>query len=284
VKYWPYIKDRLKNHIELAMSLLLLALGAYVFVMAEKYRVGKILIIFVGLLVWLLRRDKTNHLSLLITFFALLVFDLFYAYFWLANHHFMLLFMVLAVILYAYHKRNDILEKNIQILLFIVLVMSAFQKVFSSQFMSGDFYYFMANRGYLFNIFISFSPESLAVLKSNSQSVAELQATDPNLGQIIVLKDLFPNTDKFSLIYAWITVVVEFLVAAAILWKPKSTWTHILFIMLILGILCARLETGFMALLGICGIFLCRNSKLRLFYVLIVIGCIAFIVTKRGYH
>jgi len=241
-------------------------------------------VLFVGLLSWFLFRDKTKHPIIWIVLSTLLVLDLCFSYFWVANHHFMLLFMVLSVIFYTYHKQNEILVKNIQILLVIVVLTSAFQKLMSSQFMSGDFYYYMINRGSLFGFFINLFPESLEVVKSNRESLLALHSTNPNLAQTIVLKDVFPNLGMSSLIYAWVTVVVEFLVAIAVLWKPKTTWTHLLFITMIFGILCARFETGFVSLLAVSGLFLCNNLKLRLLYVAIIIACITFIVTKIGYH
>lgn len=284
MKYWTDIKDKLNNNIELASQLLLLVLGAYIFIMAEKYSVWKVAVLFIGLFSWLFFRNKTKHPILWIVLFALLILDLSLLYLRVANHHFMLTLMMLSILLYTYHKRNDILFKNIQILLVVVVMASAFQKLMSSQFMSGDFYYYMFNRGALFGVFLKLFPESFMVAKTNVQSIITLQTIDPNLGESIVLKDIMPNLRSISLIFTWTTLIVEFMVAITVLWKPKSTWTHLLFATMIIGIICTRLEMGFMVLLAICGLLLCDNLKLRLLYVLIAIGCIALIVTKIGYH
>lgn len=284
MKYWLDIKDKLNNHIVIASQLLLLTLGAYIFIMAEKYSLYKAAVLFIGILSWFFFRNKTKHPIIWIGFFILLVLDLCLLYLRVANHHFMLMFMVLSVLLYFYHKRKDILLKNIQMLLVVVIMASVFQKLMSSQFMSGEFYYYMFNRGSLFGVFLKLFPESFMVAKSNVQDIITFEATNPNNAKSIVMNDIFPNIGSISIVFAWITVVVEFIVAAAVLWKPRSTRTHILLAMLIIGIICTRLEMGFMALLAICGIFLCSNLKLRLLYVLITIGCIALIVTKIGYH
>ncbi len=282
--YWSDIKDKLKNHTELAIQLLLLMLAAYIFIMAEKHSLRKTPVFFVGLLIWFFFRTKTKHPIIWLVLFTLLVFDLFHLYFRVANHHFMLTFVVLSVIFYMYHKRTDILQKNIQILLVVVVLASAFQKLMSNQFMSGDFYYYLMNRAFVFDVFHTFFPEILELAKSNSESILAVQDTDPNGTQSIVLKDIFPNLGFICLIYAWSTVAIEFIVAIAILWKPRNKWTHLLFVAMIFGILCTRLEVGFMALLSICGVFLCSNLKLRLLYVMIAIGCITLMVTKIGYH
>lgn len=284
MKYWSDIQDTLKDNIVLAIQLLLFFLAVYIFITGEKYGFWKSPIIVIILFSWFFLRNKTKHPITWIALLALLVFDLYLFYFRVANHHFVLTFMVLSVILYFYHNQSDILLKNIQMLLVVVVAASAIQKLMSSQFMSGEFYYYMMNRGFVFNVFHPLFSESLEVAKSNSDQILELQATDPNIKGSIVLANVFPNLGLFSLIFAWVTVFVEFIVAMAILWKPRSKWVHLLFIMMIFSILCTRLETGFMALLAICGMFLCRNLKLRLLYALIVIVCFSLIITKIGFH
>ncbi|RXJ45986.1 hypothetical protein [Gelidibacter gilvus] len=284
MKYLTVIKDTLKDQIALASQLLLLVLAAYVFTMAEEHRRWKTPVLFIGLLSWFFLRHRIKHPIIWITLFVLLAVDLYFKYFWVANHHFMLIFMVLSVLIYSYHKRTDILLKNIQILLVIVVLTSVVQKLMSTQFMSGDFYYYMSNRGVLFRNFINFFPEKLEIIKSNSKNLFDLHATDPNIGEHIVLKNILPNLGLISVVFAWVTVVMELVVAIALLFKPRSVWTHLFFAAMILGILCTRFETGFMALLAICGLYLCRNLYLQLLYVLIVIGCFILILTKLGFH
>lgn len=284
MRYWVDIKNKLKDHITLATQLLLLILGVYILIMGEENRRWKVPVLFIGLLSWFFFRNKIKHPIIWITFFALLAIDLYHAYFWVANHHFMLMFMVLSVLIYCYHKRTDVLLKNIQILLVVVLMASVMQKLMLSQFMSGNFYYYMLNRGFLFKHFINFFAESLEIAKSNRESILALKDTDPNIAQSIVLKNIFPNLGLICLIFAWATVAIEFMVAIALLLKPRSTWTHLLFIAMILGVLCTRSETGFMALLAISGVFLCNNLYLRFLYVVLVMGCIILVVTKLGFH
>ena len=252
--------------------------------MAEEHRRWKIPVMFIGILSWIFLRHKKKYPIIWITFFILLAVDLYFKYFWVANHHFMLTFMVLSVLIFNYHKRTDILLKNIQILLVIVVLTSVVQKLMSTQFINGDFYYYMSNRGVLFRNFINFFPEKLEIIKSNSKNLSKLYASDPNIGEHIVLENIFPNLGLISVVFAWITVVMELVVAIALLFKPRGLWTHLFFAAMILGILCTRFETGFMALLAICGLYLCRNLYLQFLYVLIVIGCFVLIVTKLGFH
>lgn len=284
MKYWSDIKYKLRDPVELAIQLLVLLLAIYSLFMAQENRLWKVPVLFIGLLVWILWPNKKKHPIILIVLFVPLIIDVYHGYFRVANHHFMLLFMVLSVIIYYYHKSNDILLKNIQILFGVVVLTSALQKMMSSQFMSGDFYYYMLNRGTLFKHFIKFFPESLEIAKSNSKNMMQLQALDPNLAESIELKNIFPNLGVISNVFAWVTVIFESMVAFAILYKPKSTWTHLLLTAMVVGILCTRSETGFMALLALSGLFLCSNLYLRLMYVLLISGCIVLVFTKLGFH
>ena len=284
MKYWQDIKLKLKYHTEFAIQLLLVLLGIYTVLMASGNRSWKVFVFFIGLLSWFLLGTKKKHLIIWISLITLLLIDLYHDYYWVANHHFMLVFMVLSVTIYHYHKRTDVLQKNIQILFVVVVLTSVLQKLMSNQFMSGDFYYYMINRGTLFKYFVGFFPENLEIAKSNAQNLRDLYTTNPNDGQSVVLTNIIPNLGLMSMVFAWITIAMELLVAIAILLKPKKNWTHVLLILMIIGILGTRFETGFMALLAITGLFLCQNIYLRLVYILITLGCIVLVITKLGFH
>ncbi|MUU77408.1 hypothetical protein [Winogradskyella endarachnes] len=219
-----------------------------------------------------------------IVIIALLLVDLYYSYFWVANHHFMLLFMVLSLMLLTFHKQESIFIKNIQFLVVVVIMASVIQKLSSSQFINGSFYYHALDVGALFKKIFIFFPDSLDIVQNNSDNINVLYKSDPNLREYIVLKPVFNNLKLISVLFAWLTIIIEFIVAAALLWKPKSTVTHLLFIAMIIAVLVTRLETGFMALLSLSGLFLCANKYLRFIYILIILGCIILIITKIGYH
>lgn len=284
MRYLADIKSKLYEGNKVAIQMLLLILSVYVFIMSQFNSIWKVPILFLGLLIWFFLRDKTKHPIIWLVFLTLLLCDFWHSYFWVANHHFMITFIVLSVIAYMYHQRKEVLQKNIQIILVIVILTSVVQKLMSNQFTSGNFYYFMINKGVLFQFIMKFFPESLEVVKSNSESYLNLWETNPNDGQTIVFKNITPNIGYISLLFAKITIAFEFIVAMAILWKPKKTWAHLLLILMIFGVLLTRLETAFMAILASCGLFLCSNYKLKLSYILIVLGCVTLMVTKVGYH
>ncbi|NRD22556.1 hypothetical protein HNV10_04845 [Winogradskyella litoriviva] len=284
MKYKLDVKSRWKDQIKVGQQLLILFLGVYVFLLLKDALFWKIPVIIIGLILWFNYRNKTRHPIIWFSFLILLSIDLIHSYFWVANHHFVLFFMVLAVIFFYYHKEKEFFVKNIQLVLVIVVLASVVQKVLSPQFVSGDFYYSVINLGALFKFFMKFIPESIEIAKSNSDNLMNLSKTNPNLGETIVLKDIIPNLRYRSQIFAWLTIFVEFIAAMAILIKPKNTWSHLIFIALIIGVLFTRLETGFMSVLAINGLFLCTNTKLKMLYMIIILGCIALIIMKLGYH
>ena len=278
------IKSKIKNNLVFATQLLLLMQFVYVIFRADEHTVWKFPILVIGLLSWFFLQDKTKYLAIWIVFVVLLLCDLIFSYFWVANHHFMLLFMSLSVVLYFKTGQDYVLQRNIQIIVVLVIFTSVIQKLMSGQFMSGQFYYYMINRGSLFRFFINFFPEAIEIVQSNAEKIDNLSKVAPSVNQKVVLEDIVPNLGLLSQIYAWVTVVIELIVAIMLLLKPRYTLTHVLFTVMILGILCARFETGFMALLAICGIVLSDNLKLRLCYALITIACIVFMITKLGYY
>ncbi|WP_299101705.1 hypothetical protein [uncultured Winogradskyella sp.] len=284
MKYWQNIKERLENHWQLTEQLLMLFAFIYIVVLANDFKIWKLCILFSGFLVWFLIGKNAKHPISWIVILLLLIIDLVGSYFWVANHHFLLLFVVLSMVFYGYHQSNVILYKNVQALLIIVLCASVIHKLFSYQFISGNFYYHSINQGTIFKSLFYFFPDSLEIANSNAESIKELNETDPNLLGKIKLVDVFPNLRIITIVFAWMTIIVEFLAAVALLSKPKSKWTHLVLIAMILGILFTKLETGFMSLLSICGLLLCNHLKLKIVYLIVAIACLTMIITKIGYH
>lgn len=268
----------------LASLLLLVMLTIYSVLKAVDNWQWKVAVICIGILSWFLYKDRYKHPVIWLVLFTVLLIDLYFDYFTVANHHFMFVLMVGAVISYNYHQRKDILFINIQWLLVLVIAASVLQKLMSPQFMSGDFYYFMMNRGFLFQSFMNVVPGSVEIINSNDDLFASLKKSDPNLGLTITFRDVVPNLGVICQVFAWTTIAMELLVASALLLKPKKTWTHLLLILMIIGILCTRIETGFMALLAICGLMLSEKGFLKGIYVIIITGCILLIATRIGMH
>lgn len=284
MNYFIFIKDKLANPIAISSLLLLTMVISYCVIMAEAHWQWKLPVICIGIFSWFVFRNSIKHPIIWLTLLTLLIIDLYYNYFRVANHHFMLVLVVIAVISYNYHQRSAILIKNIQLLLVVVIVTSVVQKLISPQFISGDFYYYMMNRGFLFKYFMDILPQSTEISNANAEMLSSLKTSDPNLGQTVIFKDVIPNLGLVSHVFAWTTIAMELLVATALLLKPKSNWTHLMLGLMIFGILCTRIETGFMGLLAICGLMLSKNRYLKWMYVTIISACILLVATRIGLH
>lgn len=228
--------------------------------------------------------NKLNQILLWSIFLAIFISELVMKYFVKANHHFLLVYVILLIIFYHKNGRWEDFVANIKWIVVIVLMCSAIQKLISPQFVSGDFYYYMLNTGKFFRPMLYFTPEIKEIIFSNYSQIIELERTNPNLTNSITLQNILPNLDVISRVFAWLTIALEFIIAAVLFWKPKHTFSHILFIILILGIFFTRLESGFLTLLAICGFWLTESLKFRALYVILAIGFMVLIVTQIGFH
>ncbi len=217
-------------------------------------------------------------------FLMIFIIELTIKYFIKANHHFLLVYII--ILLIVYHKNRSWQEfvDNIKWIVIIVLMCSAIQKLISPQFVSGDFYYYMLNTGKFFKPILYFTPEVKEIIAGNYSQIIDLEQTNPNLSKSITLQNVLPNLEVISRLFAWLTIALELVIAAILFWKPKHTLTHVLFIILILGIFFTRLESGFLTLLAICGFWLTENLKFRAFYALLAIGFMSLIVAQIGFH
>lgn len=210
--------------------------------------------------------------------------DLATGYFFEANHHFLLFYLVLVTLLYtSIYKTQIFLYDNIKYLTFIVLALSGIQKWLSTSFTSGDFYYYLINTGQIFERITPFFHDASQTISENRKAIGTLWQTNPANNEIIPLKEVFPNTRTFSLFLSWITIGYELLVAGMILIKPKSLLTHILFILLIIGIFMTRMETGFLATLSLCGYLLTTHKITSWVYFILSLFFIILMVSRIGF-
>ncbi|MGJ8590909.1 MAG: hypothetical protein ACSHXF_00075 [Aquaticitalea sp.] len=142
----------------------------------------------------------------------------------------------------------------------------------------------MINVGQFFKPIWYYSTDLQDIISSNKDKIATLQVSNPSEMKSVTLQNVVPQLDILSRYYAWFSIAMELITGIIILWKPKHVFTHILFILLILGIFLTRLECGFMALLAICGIWLTDNLKIRGIYTVLIIIFISLIITKIGFH
>lgn len=281
---WNHIKEVLSDKPTVGLNLLFIFLVAYITLTGGDHRKIKLFLVFAGLFLVALFIRKITQPLLWYIFLTILVSDLICDYFVRANHHFLLIYLTVLIIIFLQNSKLDDIISNIKLLLFIVLLFSSIQKLLSPQFISGDFYYYMINTGSFFKPLLYFNQEMNDIVLANKAQIAELGKLNPNDSNVVKLQNVFPNQDTMCRVYAWFSIFMELITGILILWKPKHIFTHVLFILLILGIFLTRLESGFMALLAISGIWLTDHFKIRAIYVILTVVMLSIMITRIGFY
>lgn len=279
-----YIRQVLGDKIGLGIKLLFVFSVIYLISTGIGYPRIKLPLLCLVLFIAVFFVKNINQPLVWYLFLTVLLFDLISAYFARANHHFLLIYITILVIIFLKKGQPEDFLANIKFLVFIVLLFSGLQKLFSPQFISGDFYYYMFNTGKFFKSFLGFNHDMSGVVLHNDLLISELGRTDPNNLKSITLQNIAPNIGIISRIFAWFTIILELVAAIGILWKPKHTLSHAIFIILILGIFLTRMENGFLCLLTIGGIWLSESLRIRIIYVALTILFLAFIISRIGFY
>ena len=279
-----YLRQVLGDKTGLGLKLFFLFITVYLISTGVGHPWLKLPLLFMVLFLTVFFVKSINQSLIWYLTLTLLLFDLICDYFVRANHHFFLIYLTILIIIFLKNGRHGDFITNIKLLVFIVLLFSAIQKLLSPQFVSGDFYYYMFNTGNFFKPLLRFNPEMNDVVAHNNAMILELGKTDPNELKQIVLQNVEPNIGSISHAFAWLTIIFEILVAISLLLRPKHILSHLLFIVLIFGIFLMRMENGFLCLLAITGVWLSEHPKLRLIYASMAILFISLIVNHIGFY
>ena len=281
---WISAKKVLSNKNDLGLHLLFIFMIIYIVSTGGDHLRTKLFLIFAGLSLVVLFVKKITQPLLWYVFLTIILSDLLWDYFGRANHHFLMIYITILVIIFLQNSNEKDLFVNIKLLMAIVLLFSGIQKLLSPQFISGDYFYYMINSGKFFKPFLHFNQDVYDTIIFNNAQISELSKLNPHQSNTVKLQNIIPHLDVISQVYAWFSIAMEVITGIMILWKPKLVFTHILFILLILGIFFTRLENGFMALLAICGIWLTSNYIFRAVYMLLTIVFLSLMITKIGFY
>ncbi|MCK7588970.1 hypothetical protein M0G43_00130 [Subsaxibacter sp. CAU 1640] len=282
--YWKSARASLSDKNMLGLTLFFLFSLTYVITTGVDHRKIKLFLFCLVLTIALLVVKNIKQPILWFLFLIILINDLICDYLVRANHHFLMVYMTISVIIFLSNSKTVDFLRNIQLVTAIILFFSGIHKLISPQFISGDFYYYMINTGSFFKPILYFNHEMNDIVLNNKNLISELGKEDPINSTTITLQNVIPNLDIISRAFAWFTIIIELIVGIAIVWKPKSVMTHLLFIMLVVGIFFTRLENGFLTLLAICGIWLSENHKITAVYLFLAIISMAFVITEIGFH
>ena len=253
--------------------------------LTAHFRYLKSILLFVGFMFLILSEKKMLNPYVWGVFFSILLLDIITKYYQISNHHFLLAYLTLAVLFYTKGVYTfEVLVKNTNYLLIIVIGSAALQKLFTHQFISGEYYYYMFHMGGFFNPFINYNSEAMEIINANVSAIENLELMDPNNSHAITLRKLHPNIKLLSILFAWITILFEFLIAFLLWSKPKSNITQILLIVLIIGIFMTRLETGFLSILSILLYAISATKKTQLIAVLLTLFLFALTISGIGHY
>ncbi|MEZ4803653.1 MAG: hypothetical protein R2797_12850 [Gelidibacter sp.] len=281
---WKSTKEVLADKNYLALKLLLIFITVYLISTGMDHKRVKLPLLCIGLFLIVFFVKNLRQPLLWYIFLTILISDLICDYFVRANHHFLLIYITILVIIFLHNGQYEDFITNIKLLAVIVLLFSGIQKLVSPQFVSGDFYYYMINTGSFFKPLLYFNPEMKQIVAHNHAQISELALLDPNTSKIVTFQNVLPNLAIISHIFAWFTIIIEMGTAILIFLKPKHLVTHALFISLILGIFLTRLENGFLTLLAISGIWLSEHTRIRAIYSVLAIVFITLIIINIGFY
>lgn len=283
--FYKNIKDKSFDDKSIVINLLFMLICIYIIGSSFSFSFFKFPLILIGLVTLLFSRKNAFNIHIWYVFILILSIDLIAKYFREANHHFLLLYVALIVFLYLKDIYNfKLFVKNIQYLTIIVVFFAGIQKMISQQFISGEYYYYMLNTGRFFKSFLNLSPELSEIVNLNKSEIQNLELVNPNKGTSIYLQSIDQNLKMFSIIFSWVTIAIELIVSVVLFFIPKKNITHILLIILIIGIFLTRLETGFLSILTISGLSLSSNSKISLIYIFLTLFFFTLMITKIGFY
>ena len=170
-------------------------------------------------------------------------------YFLIANHSFITIYILLVLCISCYFKedQNKILRINAKYILAILMIFAVFQKLISDEFISGQMIGYMGYTGELFKFPIWFFPDIKDAISYNNEQIFK-EIT--NLPETLTLKNPIPYFDKFSIIFSYITILVE-IVFAFLLFVKSTILKNSFFALFVLTLIFTRQETGFILLLNI---------------------------------
>ncbi|MGC6480492.1 MAG: hypothetical protein ACON42_08950 [Flavobacteriaceae bacterium] len=167
----------------------------------------------------------------------------------LANHHFLIFYLLLSKVFHIYFKLNEQQEAQVYKVYFsIIMLVAAIYKLQSSDLMNGSVYYYMWVNNMLFESVTPYVYESYSVLTADNVNALE-GLFQRNKGSITLDKgplDLLP----FFKLYTWTAVILELLVSF-LFWTPWTKMTHIIVLLFIFLVPLATTEFTFLSLVSL---------------------------------
>jgi hypothetical protein len=232
---------------------------------------------------------SANPLSSLKTWTLFLIYILFFLitkFLWVANHHFVAAYMIIAILMYlsTTDHQEVRLRFHIRFMLGAVLAISAFHKILSPTFMNGTFFLYEMEMHHFLKPLKWAMPGWESAVRQNNKLLNDLIQTNPNTLTAVPLIKPVSNIYSIATSATWLAVFLEVLAGIAVWIWPQKKATHVILLATLAGVFFMRFETGFLSLLATMGLLLAPGKNFRLVYVTCIIIFAAMIITGIGIH
>lgn len=202
---------------------------------------------------------------------------LFRYFYYAGNHHFVSIYLCLAILLYTIPKvkQEGRLQFHTSFILFSALFFGAMHKLFSPEYTSGSYFQLQMELGNFLKPLNWFSSSWESSIQLNKTLYANWLSLDPGAGPNVILISPTPHITLLAKALSWSAIVLEALSGILILVKRNHLVSHLLLITTIIAVFVFTPETGFLSLLAAMGLLLAPNKSFRFIYVfLIAVFCL----------
>ncbi len=191
---------------------------------------------------------------------ALCLINVYFNFYSVANHHFLLVYFGFALALTFLQPRQvqtNFLTENVRWIMVIMFFFVTFQKAFSPTYMDGGFFAYLTAKGGLFSILQDMVPGLGTLIESNKEALRAFAGVNPHQQMALPLIVEEPFLFKlYSLAVSYGVVTFEFLTMLGFLIFSKGKIRHIFLLMTIVGVAVSRGEGGYLSLLCAAGFIL----------------------------
>jgi hypothetical protein len=192
-------------------------------------------------------------------------------------------YAIIAILIFLNNKASD--ERfyfHLRFILAAVLVFGGLQKLLEPSYTNGAFFQYQISMGIFLKPIAAILPEWKQATMQNLQLQKSLQQMNPNVDFTQLLIPPFRSVKTVSLIFSWMSIVMEILAGILIYAFPKKHISHLILIITLFSVFIFRLETGFLSLLAALGIAISPSKRFSATYFLLFILFISLVVSGLG--
>jgi hypothetical protein len=280
-----YFKDTLESTYKLFLHGLLLLVLVYLFKQSVVLFWLKPTVLIIGFSVWLFNRNLAANPLFWSVWFLYFFITLGRNYYLVANHHFVVCYVLAAVILHQITnlKNESYLHFHVRFILLTILMFGAFQKLLSPAYISGAFFQLEMDMNYFLQPLNFIVPEWQEITNGNKDLYKKLIATNPNAYSEIQLKYPIHHSTLLakkrgvdSHYYG------SYYRRCHFFGNTNASLVMYFLLVRLVAYFFFRLETGFLTLLATLGLLLSPTPKISMVYITIILIFSVLMATELG--